>query len=123
MIPGSNLLNMALTLIAPQTVDYYQYLSRTTNSIGVYESVFASPVTIIGSFQPIPRQLYEQYGLEFQKEYWILYTSTPLADIARDISGDQIVFNNRRYECQSTTEWFALDGWVGTLCVFIGTAS
>lgn len=118
-IPGQNLLNIALRVIKEQTIQYYQFDTRTLNNVGQYETVFLDPVNIVGSFQPVPRSLYRTYGLDFQKEYYTFYTSNDLLDLTRDVSGDQIAFMGKRYQCQSNNDWFKLDGWKGVLCVNI----
>jgi hypothetical protein len=119
-IPGQNLLNMALTVIAKQALTYYKFAGRSLNSVGQDITTYDPPITIYGSFQPVPRALYQQYGLDLQKEYYVYYTSNNTVDVQRDVSGDQIAFNGRRYQCESNTEWFRLDGWNGILCVYIG---
>lgn len=119
-IPGQNLLNMALTVIQQQTIQYYQYSTRSLNAVGQDITVYLSPVSIVGSWQPVPKNLYQVYGLDLQKEYFTFYTSNDVLDVNRDVSGDQVVFNNRRYQCQSDVEWFALDGWKSILCIYIG---
>jgi hypothetical protein len=119
MIPGSNLLNMALTIIAKQTIQYYKFLSRSENSIGQDVTVYDTAVNIVGSWQPVPRNLYQVYGLDLQKDYFTFYTSNDLLDISRDVSGDQVAFNGVRYQCESNTDWYQLDGWKGILCVGI----
>jgi hypothetical protein len=120
MIPGQNLLNMALTVIAKQAIRYYHALGRTQNSIGQDITQYAPVKIIYGSWQPVPRHLYEQFGLDFQKDYFVLYTSNNVIDVQRDVSGDQVSFNGQRYQCESNTEWFQLDGWNGILCVHVG---
>lgn len=119
MIPGQNLLNMALSVIARQTVAYFKFSSRALNDVGQDVTVYDAPVNIVGSLQAVPRNLYDQYGLDLQKTYVILYTSTNVLDIGRDVSGDQIEFNGVRYQCESDTDWFPLDGWDAVLCVQI----
>lgn len=120
MIPGQDLLNMALTVIAKQPMLYYHALGRIQNSIGQDITQYGQSVTIYGSWQPVPRSLYEQFGLDFQKDYFRLYTSNNVIDVGRDVSGDQVVFNGERYQCESNTKWFELDGWNGILCVHVG---
>lgn len=122
MIPGQNLLNMAFSLIAKQVVMYYQYSSRATNSVGQDVTVYLPPVTMYGSFQAVPRKLYELYGLNLQKKYNTFYTSNNVLDVNRNVSGDQIVYNGRRFQVESDNDWFAQDGWVGVLCIDIGAA-
>ena len=123
MIPGSNLLNVALTVIAAQTVMYLRELSRALNDIGQDVTTYALPVEIKGSFQPVPRKLYAQYGLDFQKSYFTLYSSTNIIDVGRDVSGDKIVFNGRLFQCESNNDWYSEDGWKGVLCVDIGSSN
>ncbi len=123
MIPGQNLLNMALTVIARQTLQYYQYASRALNVVGQEVTTYQSPVNMFGSWQPVPRKLYMQYGLDLQKDYFTFYTSNNVLDVVRDVSGDQLVFNGRRYQVESNNDWFELDGWKGVLCCNIDGAS
>jgi hypothetical protein len=117
--PGSNLLKQALTVIVPQTVAYYKALTRTLNSVGQWVTPYDEPVNIRGSFQAVPRNLYEAYGLDFQKNYYTFYTLNDIIDLQRDVSNDQIVFNNQRFQCESNNDWFAVDKWKGVLCCLI----
>ena len=117
LVPGTGLLNIALTMIAPQSFSYYAFASKTTNSIGLDVNVYAPPVTIKGSIQPVSRRLYEQYGLNLQKNYIWAYISRSITDIDRDRSSDKIVFNGQTYQCLSDTRWFAQDGWMAVMCV------
>lgn len=120
MIPGQNLLSMAFRIINNTPLVYYHYLGRIQNSVGQDVSSYSDAKRIFGSFQPIPRILYEKLGLDFQKNYWMFYTSNNLQDIGRSISGDQIAFNGNRYQCESDNDWFSIDGWKGSLFVHIG---
>ena len=52
-VPGSNILATALTLIAASQITYLQFVSRTTNAIGMLVPTYAAPVTINGSIQPV----------------------------------------------------------------------
>jgi|SRR5882757_4717709 len=117
MIPGSNLLKQALTVIAKQPVDYYQYLSRSTNAIGMFVSIYADPITIRGSFQPVPRNFYQQYGLDLSKSYYTFYTLNDIFSLDRDVAGDKIVAYGKEYQCQSNNDWFSADKWKGVLCI------
>ncbi len=117
-----NLLNMALTLVGIQQFSYYKFLSRETNSIGLDESVYASPIIVAGQIQAVPRNLYQAYGLDFQKNYIVFYISKDILDIKRDVSGDQIKYANKTFKCESETDWFAINGWTGVLSVEIPNA-
>ena len=123
MIPGQNILKMASQLIVFQTIQYYQYESRALNDVGQDVTTYLAVVNIIGSWQPVPRNLYPIYGLDLQKDYFTFYTSNNLLDVTRDVSGDQLAFQGRRYQVESNNDWFQLVGWKGILCVDLGDAS
>lgn len=120
MIPGQNLLNMTLRVIAQQTVQYYRFVSRSLNAVGQDIAVYASVITIVGSWQAVPRNLYITLGLDLQKDYYTFYTSNNVLDVTRDVSGDQIVFMGRRYQIESGNDWYQMDGWKGLLCIDLG---
>ena len=119
MIPGANILNMALSVIARQTISYYMSTGRVLNDVGQYVTSYSAGVFIVGSFQPVPKELYTKWGLDLQKTYYVFYTSNNLVDIGRDVSGDQIAFNGQRFQCESADNWYEMDGWKRMLCVLI----
>lgn len=120
MIPGSNLLNRAFGLIAQQRVNWFRATGSTLNSMGYSIPSYMEPVDVRGSFQPIPRRLYQTYGLEMQKNYANFYTSNDVQDIERDKTGDVLEYNGRRWQVLSESDWFPMDGWTGVLVVDIG---
>lgn len=119
MIPGSNLLRKAFRLIAKQQLIYYQAIGRTFNVVGQYITQYAPGTVIYGSFQPVARQEYERLGLDFQKTYYNLYIPKSLVDINRNVSPDQISFQDQRFTCESSTPWYGADGWIAVLCVMV----
>lgn len=121
--PGSNILNRALRIIAAQSFEYYKFLSRAVNDIGLDVAIYAYPLPTRGSVQAVPRNLFEQYGLEFNKQYLMFYVSQSILDVTRDVSGDQIAYAGNRYQCLSKTDWLAQDGWVGVISVLIPSPS
>lgn len=117
MIPGSNLLNIALTAIGRQSFDYYAFSSRTPNAQGIDVTAYKLPVTLSGSVQPVPQNLLNQYGLDTQRSYMTFFVSRDILEVDRDVSGDQFFFNGKVYQCLSITDWFNIDGWVPVLSV------
>lgn len=111
---------MCLTLIAKQSVVYYRFESRAQNSVGQDITTYEQPVILYGSFQAVPRKEYYLYGLDLQKNYSTFYTSNNIIDVTRDVSGDQLVYNEVRYQVESNNDWYAQDGWKGVLCVSMG---
>lgn len=119
MIPGSNLLKMAFRLIAQQAFDYYAFAGRITSEYGLLISTYEMPVAFSGSVQPVPRNLYMNNGLDFQKNYVTFFLPKNAIDIDRDVSGDLFFFNGGTYQCLSRTNWFSQDGWEAMLAVEI----
>lgn|SRR5574337_904357 len=124
MIPGSNLLDFAMTLIDSTMVAYYQATGRTVNDVGQDVTSYAAPVNVAGSLQPVSRKLYKENGLDWQKSYFIFYTQTNMIDTQRNVSADKIVFNGSTYLCESdNADWYAIDGWESILCVLVNGAA
>jgi len=123
MIPGGNLLNQAFALIGQNAFDYYKYTGRTVNTIGLYESAFDLPVTLSGSIQAVSRSVYQNLGLDFQKQYITIFVSSNVIDMARGRSGDEIAWNGRRYQLANEMNWYEVDGWTSFMAVEIGDQS
>lgn len=122
MIPGSNLLATALLVIGAPTVTYYRYAGRDRNAVGQQVSTY-SQETRKGSIQAVPRNLYEQLGLDFQKNYVWFYAVGSTQDVGRDTAGDQFDFGGNKYEVLSLTNWTPIDGWNGALAVQVDKES
>jgi len=117
MVPGLNILSIANRVIAPQTMQYRPFVSRLANSVGVFVTTHGTAVTIKANLQPVPRSRYENMGLDFQKNYAVIFVQKNVIDIARDVTGDQFIYCNKIFEAQSRTDWFNIDGWDQVLCV------
>ena len=122
-VPGQNILLIALGAIARTPVAYYKDLGRTTSATGRDVTQFADVVIIEDSqVQAVPRNRYENMGLDYQKDYVTWFVANNVIDLKCDVSGDQMTWNGKRYQLVSETDWFAMDGWTYVLCVQIGTA-
>lgn len=121
-VPGSNLLTQALQIIAAQSITYLAYKSRTANGIGLWVNTYAAPVTIRGSFQPVPRSLMEILGLDMNKSYVNIFVPRSIIDIARDVSSDQFQYCGITYQALSITPWVNIDGWNQVLAVMVPNA-
>ena len=119
MIPGSNLLQMALRVIAPQSLKYYAFVSRSENEVGILESKYSLPTIVNGSFQAVPRSVYSFMGLDFSKQYFMFYASADINNLTRGSAGDKLEFKGKFFEVMSETAWHAIDGWNGIMCVLL----
>lgn len=122
-IPGANLLNLALSVINPAQIQWFKFLKQTVGANLAVANTYAPPVTIRGSAQPVPRQLMETLGLDFNKSYIHIYAPNNLIDLERDISSDQFRVNRVLYQGISATPWFSYDGWNEILAVAVPPSS
>lgn len=121
-VPGSNLLSQALRVINPQNVYYYKYLSHVINNLGISIPTYNARILVQGSLQNVPRNLYQLYGLDTQKDYFTFYTTTELLDIDRITTPDLLVVQITsslfyQYVAESSNDWNLVDGWNGVLFV------
>ncbi len=124
MIPGNNILSVALSAIGSTAVNYFQYSSRTTNAGGVMLTNYLAPQTITtGSVQAVSKTKYEALGLDFEKTYISWHVSMNAIDLKRDISGDVIEVLGRRWQLGGSNDWFGIDGWKSLTAVDIGAAT
>ncbi|MNH03096.1 hypothetical protein D3C81_678170 [compost metagenome] len=119
-VPGSDLLAEALQIIETDTIQILKQNVRTLNAAGIYVTTYGEPVDFEASVQAVDRNTYNQLGLDMNKRYIQIYVSDDVNDLTRDTTGDKVHFNGREYSITSALDWFAIDGWVGLLCVDVG---
>lgn len=120
MIPGQNLFHLASSVIGLQQAIWKQYTGRTISDVGIETSAYTAGTPISASVQNVSRSVYEQFGLDLQKNYVMVYTDTDMGDLERGISPDLIVWNGGNYQLESNqSDWYMVDGWNGYLAVKI----
>lgn len=115
MVPGSNLLKLAATVISQQEFIWHQFSARTTDARGIDIPSYSAPVTLKGSIQAVPRKAYKSNGLDYKKNYITIYCDTPVTGIERDSSGDRIEFNGKFFQALDENDWHPIDGWSGVM--------
>lgn len=118
-VPGSNLLKQAQRLVTFPTIVLTQW-EKESKSGGIVTPVYFNPIGIQASVQAVSRAMYQQLGLDLQKNYILVYASVAMRDLQRGGACDMVDWNGRRYNVESNTDWFLADGWRGALCVEIG---
>jgi hypothetical protein len=118
MTPGSDILAEAFSCIDTHTVQYIKAGQRTKNRAGQFVSeLSAEPVDYEASVQAVDRKSYVELGLDMNRRYYNIYLSASVQDFAHGTTGDRIEFGTKKYDVESNNDWFAIDGWVGLLCV------
>lgn len=121
IVPGSNLLNMAMGLIAPQSVMLYRATGTTTRADGIKITSYGpGEVVTGGSVQAVNRARYNELGLDLKKQYVMWYAGTSATGTTRTSPGDQFVFAGVRYQLLDENDWLNIDGWQGLMAIGIG---
>lgn len=118
-IPGANLLGIAMRVIRPQTLQLRAFVSRQENEAGDTIPVFAAPVDISGSMQPVDKKMYQELGLNLNKNYSTLWVFGSVQPTARDHNGDLVIFpsNGATWQCESDRNWSDVGEYRKVLCV------
>lgn len=126
MIPGSNLLKLALSVQAKHTVKYFRNTGRTQAPDGEYIPNFSAGVDIdTGQVQSVPLNKYELFGLDMAKHYVSWYVpNLNVIDVERGLSGDEIEWGGYRWKAVNTNaDWLMQDGWMNVIFVRLGVAA
>lgn len=118
MIPGINLLNVALGVIGSQPVVYFRDSGqRETLANGNLKTVFEEGKSILsGSVQAMPKEKVIRQGLEESFDYVEWFVSQSVIGDERDYSGDEIKWNGKRWKVGSVEDWSEQDGWCVATC-------
>lgn len=116
-VPGGNLLKKAFKVISQDSFIYRQFKFRTTNDIGIDVPTYENDVTLTGSIQAVPRRLYQLHGLDWKKNYIMIYSFDTIEGVNRDTSGDRVVFDGKLFQILDENDWIPIDGWNGVMCV------
>lgn len=120
-IPGAGLLGMALRLIQPQRVNWYQFTGRTLDTDRKYINSYADAAPIdLCSVQAVPLSRYDMLGLDRKRKYITWFVPAAAVGTDRDRSSDEFGWNNRRYSIVTETPWNVQDGWMEILGIDVG---
>jgi hypothetical protein len=119
IVPGSNVLNLALRAIRAQPVALYRFTANVGQPNGVDLPTYTGPVPVLGSVQPLDQKATVELGLDWNKKYVKLFTSVDIHDVARDSTGDVFTFGGRWFSAVGQVDWIQMDGWNEILSVQI----
>ena len=112
-----NLFNLATTVIPPETAQYIEFKGNTVNEIGLSVPTYAEPVEIKASIQPVGDSSYKDLGLDFQKEYYTVYSNQRMHGLNEQSQPDKLYFHGKDFIVQKTCYWNEYDGWGYVLAV------
>lgn len=114
MIPGINLLNVALGVIGSQPVTYFRDTGKSvTLPNGVVQPGYAAGEPVLKcSVQAVPRDTADRRGLDTSSDYIEWYVPRLVIGPGRNAAGDEIEWDNRRWKIVGQYEnWATQDGW------------
>lgn len=110
-------MNATAILGCNKTFQYYDYSNTTLtiNDIGNEVPAEPTPVTYTGSIQPVSNKMYEQLGLDLNKNYKVVYCPQLLQSIAEVEVPGRIVYGGGTYDIIENKNWWETNGY--TRCV------
>lgn len=119
MVPGSNLLNMALGVIQPtRGATVKEYLGEVDNAFGGTEVSYRDPKPLVNvSIQPMTKQQVQVSGLAVNKTYIQIWVSQSVQGAYRGRQNDIVTWAGYDWEVQPDSDWLIQDGWVRIIAV------
>ena len=93
----------------------YSETDTTINDIGVEVPVVTLQQEYEGSIQPVSNKMYEQMGLELNKNYRVVYCPALLQSIAEKTVTGQILYADRTWDIIENQNWWDSNGF--TKCI------
>lgn len=116
-----NVLNPAMAATAilgcNQTFLFYKRLSSVVDDMGRDVPQYDAPLSLTGSIQAVPNKMYEQLGLNLDKNYKTVFCSALIRSIAEEIQPDRIVYNSKTYDVVENKNWYETNGYTKLLIV------
>lgn len=100
-----------------KTFQFYKYQGTAVDPMGRDVPQYAAPKPVTGSVQAVSNKMYEQLGLDLEKNYKIIYSPELIQSIAEEIQPDRLVYNNRTFEVVENKNWYETNGYTRVLAV------
>lgn len=119
MVPGSNLLQLALGVIQPSTgVVLEVYLGERENNFGKTVVTYEPPIPWpFVSVQPVTKEQIQLNGLAVNKDYITIWATADINGAYRGKQNDKVTWNGHSWAIMPEQDWFKQDGWVQVLAV------
>lgn len=112
-------MNATSILGCNQQFEFYQFQGSTLDDLGRDIPQYSDPMNLKGSIQAVPNKMYEQLGLDLDKNYITVFCPQLIQSLATNTQPDRIIWNNRTFEAIETKDWTNLNGYTKTLFVEI----
>ena len=113
----NNLLNAALRIIPKQRIVWRKFAGFDIDEQGLKINRYAEGVELTGSVQAVDRNIYDQLGLDQEKEYLAVYAPADIKGVAGQDAPDIVEFGGGVYKVVRNYPWYFYDGWSGVVVV------
>lgn len=113
LVPGANLLGMAMSVITPTAgVQIKRFQGQQDNDFGKPVNTYGQPEMLYGaSVQPISFRDIQQLGLTTGRQYITVWMQTGAHSAYRGGAADLILWDGAEWEILDPLSWIKQDGW------------
>lgn len=112
-----NLLNAALRIIPKQQIIWRKFAGFEVDEQGLKINRYAEGVELTGSVQAVDRNIYDQLGLDQEKEYLTVYAPADIKGVSGQNAPDIIEFGGAAYKVVRNYPWYFYNGWAGVVVI------
>lgn len=113
-----NVLNVALTVIPPQTLYYEKWLGNDINELGYSVPTYSDPVEIKGSVQNhITERVRQAYNLDMDRNYCLVNIPAEVVGIETQTTPDRLTIKGKKWIVVKCNNWYSYNGWVKLIVV------
>ena len=111
LLNATNLLNLAMSVIPPQIIQYIKFKSSTVNDYGELVCVYENPENVKAVIIEDSMSVYEQFGLSLQKDNRTIYVNKLIKATHNQKASDRFFFDGSYWNVIATTDWHGYNGW------------
>lgn len=112
-----NVLAMAHQVIPYQKIKFFKWTGTEQNTNLLDSNDYAKGVTAKVKINAKQTPLMKKMGLDYKKTYVRLFSIPKISGLSRINNGDQFEFDDKRWQVEFQTGWYATAGWDSFVCV------
>ena len=112
-----NLLKAALNVLPKQNFIWRKFAGFDDDGQGLRINKYAKGIELVGSVQALDREMYDQLGLDREKEYLVVYSSADIKGVSGQNAPDIIEFGGGVYKVVRNYPWYFYNGWAGVVVI------
>lgn len=94
---------------------FYKFKGSTLDELGRDIPEYFDPASYTGSIQAVPNRIYEQLGLELDKNYKTIFCPELMRSLAESTQSDIIEYDGKKYQIIENKNYYETNGWTKAL--------